>query len=169
VHVNNLQAIVSLVDLAPDYLPIGRQLGRSHKVVRAWGDRCLAPLDATVTDWILLFFIEDAAAPGLSQTDVARFADMTGPALVRHLDRLEAEGILQRIRDPDDRRVMRVRLTERGRARRDQIGAVMTECDRELRAVLTTEEQDVLERATTKLFEFAQARLNDESEEENRS
>ena len=60
--------------------------------MRAWGDRELAPLGASVTDWILLFHIDAGPAPGASQTEIARFSDMGGPALVRHLDRLERDG-----------------------------------------------------------------------------
>src|SRR6188768_1510208 len=98
----------------PAFEPLGRSIGRAHKLVRAWGDRALAPLDASVTDFILLFHIQNAAAPGLSQTEIARFSDMGGPALVRHLDRLEAEGIVTRTRDTADRRVIRLALTPAG-------------------------------------------------------
>lgn len=143
-------------------MPVGRRLGRTHKFVRAWGDRCLAPLDATVTDWVLLFFIEGAPAPGLSQTDIARFADMTGPALVRHLDRFESDGIIERTRDSDDRRIMRVQLTDRGRVHLERIGTVMDACDAQLRALLTTAELDMFERVTDKLCDFAHARLQEQ-------
>ena len=75
-------------------VPLGRSIGRAHKFVRAWGRRELAPLGASVTECIVLFHIDGAAAPGASQTEIARFSDMGGPALVRHIDRLEADGIV---------------------------------------------------------------------------
>jgi MarR family transcriptional regulator for hemolysin len=137
------------------HMPLGRSIGRAHKFVRAWGDRELVPIGATVTDFILLFHIGSADAPGLSQTEIARFSDMGGPALVRHLDRMEREGVVQRTRDEDDRRVLRVTLTDAGRARLDEIAAVMARCDRELRAVLTKEEARVMQRALDKVFAFA--------------
>jgi DNA-binding MarR family transcriptional regulator len=139
--------------------PIGRSLGRAHKLVRLWGDRMLAPIGATVTDYILLVQVQAAPAPGLSQTQLARFSDMGGPALVRHLDRLEADGVLRRSRDGRDRRVVRVHLTAAGRRRLQQLAAVMERTDQELRAQLTTREQDVLQRACSKLFTFARDQL----------
>lgn len=137
--------------------PLGRSVGRAHKLIRAWGDRQLAPLGATVTDWILLFHIHSAEEPGLSQSDVARFSDMGGPALVRHLDRLEGDGIVRRNRDANDRRITRVRLTDAGEARLAEIAAVMERCDRTLRAQLTKQEADVMQRALDKLFDFARS------------
>ena len=64
-----------------DTPPLARSIGRSHKVVRAWCDRQLAELDASVTDWIVLFNIATAPDPGLSQSDVARFSALGVPAL----------------------------------------------------------------------------------------
>ena len=79
--------ILSGVDLS--FTPLGRSIGRAHKFLRAWGDRELAPHDASVTDFILLFHISMAPPPGRSQTEIARYSDMGGPALVRHVDRIE--------------------------------------------------------------------------------
>ncbi len=139
---------------------LGRSIGRTHKFVRAWGDRELAPMGASVTDFILLFHVGAAPAPGMSQTEVARFADMGGPALVRHLDRMEGDGLLRRTRDESDRRVLRVTLTDAGRARLAELQAVMARCDREMRALLTTEEATVMQGALDKLFDFALGQIH---------
>lgn len=143
----------------PELNPIGRSIGRTHKFLHMWGDRELAPLGASVTDFILLFHIQSAPEPGLSQTEVARFSDMGGPALVRHLDRLEREGIVQRTRDAGDRRIMRVMLTDAGRARLAEITAVIERVDQQVRSVLTTEEADVLQTALDKVWGLALSEL----------
>ena len=135
-------------------MPLGRSIGRAHKFVRAWGDAQLAPIDASVTDFVLLFHIDSAPAPGMSQTEVARFSDMGGPALVRHLDRMEGDRLVVRTRDDADRRILRVSLTPAGRARLEAIAAVMSRCDDELRALLTPKEADVLQGALDKIFDF---------------
>jgi DNA-binding MarR family transcriptional regulator len=140
-------------------IPIGRSLGRTHKLVHAYGDRELAPLGATVTDYILLFQIDQAAPPGLSQTEIARYSNMGGPALVRHLDRLERDGIVRRTRDEADRRIMRVTLTDAGRDRLAELLEVIRRMDQQLRSVVTEEEAEVLQRALDKLFEFALGEL----------
>ena len=98
-------------------VPLGRSIGRTHKFLRAWVDEELAPLDTSVTEYIVLFHIDGAARPGASQIEIARFSDMGGPALVRHIDRLEADGIVERSRDRTDRRVIRLTLTAAGRRR----------------------------------------------------
>jgi MarR family transcriptional regulator for hemolysin len=144
----------------PEFRPLGRSIGRTAKFVRAWGDRELAPIGSSVTEWILLFHVASAPAPGMSQTEIARFSDMGGPALVRHIDRLERDGIVRRTRDESDRRVMRVTITAKGRRRLDEIAVVMARCDRKLREVLTAREQDVLQGALDKVFEFVRAELH---------
>ena len=125
----------------------------------AWGDRELADLGSSVTEFIVLSHIADAPSPGASQTEIARFSDMGGPALVRHIDRLEADGIVTRRRDTDDRRVVRISLTPAGRRRLTAIRAVIARCDAEMRSVITVEEASVLERSLDKLFAFARTEL----------
>ncbi len=144
-------------------VPLGRSIGRTHKFVRAYGDRELAPLDATVTEWIVLFHIGAAPAPGASQSEIARFSEMGAPALVRHIDRLEADGIVTRTRDADDRRITRLTLTPAGESRLDDLREVMARCDAELRSAITAEEADVLQRALDQLFSFCHAQLADGS------
>jgi DNA-binding MarR family transcriptional regulator len=80
---------------------------------------------------------------------------MGGPALVRHLDRLEREGTVERTRDASDRRITRVTLTDAGRAHLADLVEVIEQVDARLRHVITPEEADVLQRALQKLFEFA--------------
>jgi MarR family transcriptional regulator for hemolysin len=136
-----------------DIAPLGRSIGRTHKFVRAWGDRTLAPLGATITDYIVLTHIGSAPEPGLSQTEVARYSDMGGPALVRYIDRMEQEGLVTRTRDAADRRIQRVTLTPAGEARQAELQAVVTNGDQQLRSLLTEEEATVMQRALDRIFE----------------
>jgi MarR family transcriptional regulator, transcriptional regulator for hemolysin len=142
-----------------EFQPLGRSIGRAHKFVRAWGDRELADLNSSVTEWIVLFHIANAPEPGASQTEIARFSDMGGPALVRHIDRLEAEGIVIRTRDASDRRTIRLTLTPAGHDRLESIRLVMANCDQQLRAVLTKNEAEVMQRALDKVFGFCLGEL----------
>src|SRR3954465_12486386 len=135
-----------------EFMPLGRSIGRTHKFARALGDRALADLGSSVTEWIVLSHIANAPKPGASQTEIARFSDMGAPALVRHIDRLEAEGIVTRTRDAADRRIIRLNLTPAGLDRLEEIRVVMARCDAAMRAVITKQEADVLQRALEKLF-----------------
>jgi MarR family transcriptional regulator for hemolysin len=139
--------------------PLGRAIGRTHKFVRAWGDRELAAIGSSVTEWMVLHHIANTPDPGASQTEVARFTDMGGPALVRHLDRLEAEGIVVRTRDAHDRRIIRLSLTDAGADRLESARQVMARCDEQLRRRLTAEQARVMVDALDHLFEFALGEL----------
>ena len=140
------------LDDDPTDMPLGRSIGRAHKFTRMWGDSLLAPLDGSVTEWIVLFHIAAADPPGASQSEVARFSDMGGPALVRHIDRLEADGLVTRTRDDEDRRVVRLALTDAGHDRLAALRDVMASADATLRAVLTEEEAHTMQVALGKVF-----------------
>ena len=143
-----------------DFSPIGRSVGRAHKFLRAWGDRELAPLDASVTDYILLFHIGAAPAPGASQTEIARFSDMGGPALVRHLDRMERDGHVAappRRRRPPHRPGDRHRRRP-GPPRRDRRGHAVA-ATRSCGPCSTTTSRPSSRRALDKVFAFAFSQL----------
>jgi DNA-binding MarR family transcriptional regulator len=74
---------------------------------------------------------------------------------VRHIDRLETEGLVRRTRDPRDRRITRITLTAKGSRRLDSLRAVMDEQDRRMRAQLTAAEARTLQRALGKLHAYA--------------
>ena len=70
---------------------------------------------ASLWNWVLLR--EAANADGASQRELATLMRIEPPTLVRHLDKLAEEGLVERRPDPDDRRVVRVVVTEAGRER----------------------------------------------------
>jgi MarR family transcriptional regulator for hemolysin len=81
---------------------------------------------------------------GSSQRALAEHMHIEPPTLVRHLDKLADEGLVERRRDEQDRRVARVYMTAAGRRRLEELGQVQAEVDRELRSLLTGREIDVL-------------------------
>ena len=58
---------------------------------------------------------------GISQARLAELTDVEPMAMVRILDRMEADGVLERRPDPDDRRARRLHLTARARPLLDEI------------------------------------------------
>ena len=146
--------------ITPPFNPLGRSIGRAHKLVRAWGDRELAELGSSVTEWIVLNNIEIAAPPGASQAEIARYSDMGGPALVRHIDRLEVDGLVTRTRDTADRRTIRLNMTAAGSKHCAAIRAVMARCDKQLRAALAGDQAAVMQQALDTIFEFCVGQLN---------
>jgi DNA-binding MarR family transcriptional regulator len=106
---------------------------------------------ASIWNWILLK--QAAENEGSSQRELAEHMHIEPPTLVRHLDKLAHEGLVERRRDESDRRVARVYLTSAGRQRLEELGRVQEEVDRELRALLTEREIEVLGKTLMRIHE----------------
>ncbi len=93
-----------------DYLPalLGqaaqRIQGEFHRVVRAQG--------FAVSEWRVLATLADGQA--ISTGRLAQVSLTKGPTATRLLDRMVARGEVERLADPQDRRVTRVRITGQG-------------------------------------------------------
>lgn len=82
------------------------------KVARRWRTRLdarLRTVGLTQARWVAL--LELSRADGLNQRDLADTLGIEGPTLVRLLDGLESQGLIERRSCPDDRRAKRVHLT----------------------------------------------------------
>ncbi len=92
-----------------------------------------------------------------SQSELAARMGIGGATLVRHLDRLEADGLVVRRGDPDDRRVTRVDITPAGRRRHRQLAAVADAYDREVRALMSDEEAETFRSVLGRLNRHARS------------
>jgi DNA-binding MarR family transcriptional regulator len=92
-----------------------------------------------------------------SQRELASRMGIGGATLVRHLDRLEAEGLVIRRRDDHDRRVTRVDITPAGRARHRDLAHVADRFEREIQALMSDEEVEILRSILQRLGQFAVA------------
>ena len=86
---------------------------------------------------------EEAPLPR-SQRELADLMHIEPPTLVRHLDRLEADGFVERRPDPDDRRRLLVFVTPAGRRRLTELHKVADRTDTDLRSLLDEHEIEVL-------------------------
>jgi len=95
---------------------IGDSVGFLLRQVRIHMERAvdaeMAELDLTDAQWGPLLMI--ALGKGDNAADLARFGCIDTGAMTRMLDRLEAKGLLRRARCQNDRRVVRLELTEEG-------------------------------------------------------
>jgi MarR family transcriptional regulator, transcriptional regulator for hemolysin len=133
----------------PHHELLSRGLGRTGKVSQKWFDARLAEAGGDLTTWIVLNNIADEP----SQKELAAHMWIEPATLVAHLDRLEGDGVVERRRDPDDRRVIRVVVTPAGKQLHGRLREVAISCDAELRALLPAKDQQVLERSLARLFE----------------
>jgi len=135
----------------PSDPPLGRRLSLAQRAQHDLLDSRLSKRGASVWNWVLL----RAAAEhdGASQRELAAGMLIEPPTLVRHLDKLAAEGLVERRRDEQDRRVTRVFVTEAGRLRLTELHEVVMEVDAELRTALVPEEVEGFGRALTRVHE----------------
>lgn len=89
------------------------QLVESSRILRNHIDHRAKARGTTRAQWIVLFRLR--AQEGLSQVDLADVLELQPISLVRLLDRLVEQGLLERRHDPKDRRANRLFLTAAGR------------------------------------------------------
>ena len=133
---------------------LGRLLALTAKASREWFEARLAEVGGSLPTWIVLSQAIDSPL-SLSQRELAARMGIGGATLVRHLDRLEADGLVTRRRDPDDRRVTRIDLTDRGRDLHHDLSLVAAEVDREVKALISDEEERVFRSVLHRLDQHA--------------
>ncbi|MFI0449445.1 MarR family winged helix-turn-helix transcriptional regulator [Actinomadura sp. 6N118] len=90
---------------------------------------------------------------GLTAGDLNKAAMVTSGAITNRIDRLATKGLVERVPDPQDRRSIRVRLTDQGRAMVDEIVGPHVENEARLLASLGSEERDQLENTLRSVLE----------------
>jgi MarR family transcriptional regulator, transcriptional regulator for hemolysin len=131
--------------MRPRATPIGLQLARTSKAVgRAFND-ALAEAGGSLPVWLILSTLRGEAHA--SQRDLARGIGIEGPTLTRHLDQLEAAGLVRRVPSPDDRRALLVEPTDDGLELHARLLDVVIAFNRSLTAGLSQDELEALRRA----------------------
>lgn len=88
-------------------------------------DQALEPRDLTSAQWMPLLKLHMGHASTVAE--LARECKLDTGAMTRLLDRLEAKGLVARVRSSEDRRVVNLELTPDGKAAAKEIPAVL--CD----------------------------------------
>ena len=122
--------------------PIGLQLARTAKAVSRAFDDALAQEGGSLPSWLVLVSLK-ARRHG-AQRELAEAVGVEGPTLSHHLNRMEAAGLITRTRDPANRRVHQVELTEAGEAMFQRLLGAVTAFDQKLRRGFTNKELDVI-------------------------
>lgn len=86
-------------------------------------DQALEPTGLTHAQWVPLLKLHLAQASTVAE--LARECSLDAGAMTRTLDRLEAKGLVTRVRSSQDRRVVNLELTPEGRAAAEKIPAVL--------------------------------------------
>ncbi|MBC7727805.1 MAG: MarR family transcriptional regulator [Microbacteriaceae bacterium] len=102
---------------------VGYLMRRILSTVSAEIEREMSPNGLTNAQWIPLFKLHVGSASTVAE--LARECDLDAGAMTRTLDRLEAKGLLRRVRSGDDRRVVNLELTDEGRVAANGIPQVL--------------------------------------------
>jgi MarR family transcriptional regulator, transcriptional regulator for hemolysin len=118
----------------PPEEPIGLYVSRTAKALSRAFDEALAGAGGSLPTWLVLVSLKSRTWG--TQRELAQALGLEGPTLTHHLDRMEREGLVTRRRDPDNRRVQRVELTEAGDAAFHRMRRAATSFDERLRSGL---------------------------------
>ena len=99
---------------------VGALIGLTRKALVEDFDRGLAPLGLNTAQALVLVFLVDERAG--TAAEVCKQLSHDPGAMTRLIDKLEAMGLVRRVRARDDRRSARLEITARGR----QVHADMT-------------------------------------------
>jgi MarR family transcriptional regulator for hemolysin len=129
--------------------PLTKRLAFLGKEIREAFAARLAAHGCTMPTWSVL--AQAHRTPGLSQVQLAALIGIEGPTLARHLDKLSADGLVERRRDPLDRRIVRVALTPRGEQRWEELKDVRATFDERLTRELTDADKVTLDLAIERI------------------
>ena len=119
----------------PTTEPIGLELTRTAKAVTRAFDEALAEVGGSLPTWLVLVSLKRGTHR--AQRELAAAVGIEGPTLTHHLNRMEAAGLVTRRRDPANRRVHRVELTEAGEATFAHLREAVVAFDERLRRGFT--------------------------------
>ncbi|MGH3670366.1 MAG: MarR family winged helix-turn-helix transcriptional regulator [Pseudonocardiaceae bacterium] len=133
----------------PAQTPIGLQLGSTARSVSRAFDAALATAGGSLPTWLVLLSLKTRSMA--NQRELAAAVGIQGATLTHHLNGMESDGLLTRQRDPTNRRVHLVELTEKGDATFHRLRQVAIDHDRRLRAGIADHELTLLRDLLTRL------------------
>ncbi|WP_043449133.1 transcriptional regulator SlyA [Halotalea alkalilenta] len=140
------------------------RLARLPRSWRAVVDHRLAPLGLTQTRWITLYNLWKSG-DGQAQCDLARSIGVEAPSLVRTLDQLARQGLIERRPCGHDRRTKRIHLTRKAAPLIEQIDFVVNQARAEMLEGLSEEEVDHFSSTLEKIEHNSQRLLNAQQSE----
>ena len=129
--------------------PLGRHLARTAREITRAFDEALAAAGGSQPVWLVLISLK--TRPLANQRELAEAVGIKEATLTHHLNAMEDSGLVARRRDPANRRIQQVELTEAGEAAFHAMRTAATAFDERLRRGVSEEELTVLTRVLDKL------------------
>jgi DNA-binding MarR family transcriptional regulator len=126
-------------------------------------DQALEPTGLTHAQWVPLVKLHLGYAS--TAAELARECTLDAGAMTRMLDRLEAKGLVTRVRSSQDRRVVKLELTGEGRATASQIPPVLCQVQNAFLQPLSIAEWEQLKNLLHRVLDNALARQGQATKE----
>jgi MarR family transcriptional regulator for hemolysin len=123
-------------------MPIGLDLNRTAKTCGRAFDEALAEAGGSSSVWLVLISLKTQQHG--NQRQLAESMGIQGATLTHHLNAMETDGLVTRRRDPANRRIHQVELTEAGEALFHRLRTAVMTFDQRLRSGLSTAEIETL-------------------------
>lgn len=104
---------------------IGYLLKRTQRLMQERIERMFAEQGCTLQQWVVLMHLRDGLA--ITVADLCRELHHDSGAMTRLIDQLESRDLIERRRNPEDRRVIELSITKTGHKLLDQM--IPTACD----------------------------------------
>jgi DNA-binding MarR family transcriptional regulator len=117
----------------------GFLLQRAHRRLRAAHNEALRPLSLSIAHVAVAGLLADRG--DLSQRQLIEIMDADKSTMVNLVDSLESQGLVERRRDPRDRRAHAVHLTEAGRRRLVTVGELVASIEDDFLGPLSMRER----------------------------
>jgi DNA-binding MarR family transcriptional regulator len=116
-------------------------------------DKAVAEFGLSRQQYNILRILKGAKGDGYQCGDIANRMVDRAPDITRRIDALEKQGLVDRARSSEDRRVVITRITEKGLALLEKMSPAMEEFNTYLRARLTKQECQELTALCEKIFD----------------
>jgi MarR family transcriptional regulator for hemolysin len=140
--------------MSPTDVPIGLLVSRTAKALSRAFDDALVAVGGSTPTWLVLLAL--TTGEHRTQGQLAEAVGVRQPTLTHHLDSMERAGFVTREREPGNRRVQHVVVTEAGQQLFLRLRRAAGSFDGRLRAGLEDEEIAELRRVLAQLSENAQ-------------
>jgi MarR family transcriptional regulator for hemolysin len=125
------------------------KLARTAKAIGRAFDDALAAAGGSLPIWLVMLSLKTRQLG--NQRQLAEAVGIEGATLTHHLNAMEANGLVTRRRDPDNRRVQRVELTEVGETLFLRLRSAAVAFDQRLRAGVSDADIAVLDQLLDRL------------------
>jgi DNA-binding MarR family transcriptional regulator len=127
------------------------QISETSHALRRFYDRRVAELGVTRAQWRVIATL--GHHDGMKQVELADRLDVEPISACRIVDRLEEAGLVERKRDPADRRAWRLSLTAKAEPVREKLRELADEMSLEAFAGLSGEELELIQGALARVRE----------------